>query len=37
MAGHIKSICGIVVSLLIAPGDVKLFYCGSREFHNLDR
>ena len=37
MAGHIKSICGIVLSLLIAPSDVMLFYCKSREFHILDR
>lgn len=35
MAGHIKSISGIVVSLLIAPSDALLFYCKSREFHNF--
>lgn len=37
MAEHIKSIYGIVVSLLIALSDVMLLYCESREFHILDR
>lgn len=36
MAWHIKSIYGIVVSLLIAPSDIMLLYCKS-EFHILDR
>ena len=38
MAGHIKSLYGIVVSWLIAPSDIKCCYIAkSREFHILDR
>ena len=37
MVWHIKSIYGIVVSSLIAPSDIVLLYCKSREFHILDR
>jgi len=35
MAGHIKSIYGIVVSWLIAPSDTMFLSCKSREFHIL--